>query len=261
VDLEALKDYRNWIHQTAAEVLRSVKSKGGWDIVFPRSKPFPRWASKVRNFFNETPLTLKRLNEAQSKKWRAKEHKYDGQIKEYLALSPHVYEDGSGHHWFQMSAAAAIYHYGEQPEHPTADAIGVTAKTGVVLTAQNYVPVFKLVSPDGTGGSRECIIDNPKVLPVWAQGLLTRNVGKSSIGEVDEWVNVHGRIVDDPVLQGSYNYSETIARGFDAHKLRDMDPHNAHHMFYLNPGSRYSSLTMRRFPSQDNYGRPLADNA
>src|SRR5262249_31915584 len=61
MDLETLKDYRRWIGRSPEEVLRAVKTVGGWGNVF-RTR-LPRWASRIRNYFNETPLALKRVDD------------------------------------------------------------------------------------------------------------------------------------------------------------------------------------------------------
>ena len=57
--LEALKDYRNW--ETVSDVHYSVIRVGGWQNVFPGA--LPRWASRIRQYFNLTPMTLKRLDD------------------------------------------------------------------------------------------------------------------------------------------------------------------------------------------------------
>jgi hypothetical protein len=72
------------------------------------------------------------------------------------ALSGAVYEDALGRSiWFQMSPGGAIYHFGEKIRWPTLRSIEAT------LDGQERAPVFKLVCPDGTGGSREVCIKNP----------------------------------------------------------------------------------------------------
>ena len=55
LDLNALRDYGKWIGQTAWDVYHSVIRVGGWDRVFPG--PLPRWAGRVRQYFNLTPMT------------------------------------------------------------------------------------------------------------------------------------------------------------------------------------------------------------
>ena len=74
MNLNELPDYRNWLHVSPEVVRRSVINVGGWQKVF--SNRLPRWASKVRNYFNETPQTLTLLDKRQSSKELAKAQKY-----------------------------------------------------------------------------------------------------------------------------------------------------------------------------------------
>src|SRR4051794_12591186 len=57
--LDDLKDYGKWIGKSAQDVYIAVLRAGGWKNVFPTD--VPRWASRVRNYFNVTPTTLTRL--------------------------------------------------------------------------------------------------------------------------------------------------------------------------------------------------------
>ena len=74
------------------------------------------------------------------------------------ALSGDVYLDDHGWTWFQMSPGATIYHWGSEVKGPAREAIFTQ------MSGQENVPVFKLVSMDGSGGSREVIISNPGAL-------------------------------------------------------------------------------------------------
>src|SRR4051794_27870032 len=65
MDLKALRDYGNWIGSTASQVYWSVKAVGGWQQVFPGA--LPRWASRVRQYFNLNPMTLTLLDLKDSK--------------------------------------------------------------------------------------------------------------------------------------------------------------------------------------------------
>ena len=56
---EDLTHYRNWVGKSPVEVLRSVVKAGGWHEVFPKHKTFPDWAHSVRNYFNQTPPSLR----------------------------------------------------------------------------------------------------------------------------------------------------------------------------------------------------------
>jgi hypothetical protein len=95
--LEALKDYRNWVGETVSDVHYSVIRVGGWQNVFPGA--LPRWASRIRQYFNLTPMTLKRLDDEESRQHCAKAQTAPraptlrGRIGTKMALSDYVYED------------------------------------------------------------------------------------------------------------------------------------------------------------------------
>jgi hypothetical protein len=67
LDPKALRDYGNWVGKTAWEVYGSVIAVGGWQHVFPGA--LPRWASRVRQYFNLTPMTLKLLDHEKSSRY------------------------------------------------------------------------------------------------------------------------------------------------------------------------------------------------
>jgi hypothetical protein len=275
MDMKALRDYGKWLLHSPQDVIDSVKSVR-WHNVFPSR--VPRWANKVRNYFNINPTWLRLLDKTTSAEWLSKAQKFIRvggppvvkapkpslhpsqpaieKIAEMFAvtkaLSGDVYIGDFNRKWYQMSPGATIYHYGEQPKVPAGEAAWATAKT------QNFVPVFKLVSPDGTDGSLECCITNPVVDWILFNGVAVPMRG-SRIGDVHEVVNVRDRIVDNPLLQGSYNYSETIEMGLAAHELRDVKPHTGEQMLYSNPISLFSTLRERRFRVIDNWGHTLAD--
>jgi hypothetical protein len=271
---DELRQYGKWLQHSPQQVIQSVIGAGGWRSIFHGS--VPTWANKVRNYFNETPKSLRRFGDQLSAKWLKKAQKYLQREETYRlelsvaftvfdalvkakdlsvlmkTLSGDVYIDESKRIWYQMSPGGAIYHYGSQPSSPTVEAIWAHAKS------QAFCPVFKLVSPDGTGGSRECIIDNPVLARVWVNGIIPMDIRSSVIGAEMETVDVSKRIVTDPVLQGSYNYSETIEVGLDEHEERDVKPHVADPSFYVNPFPPSSSLSMRRFPKTDNHRNVIA---
>src|SRR5262249_54478472 len=143
------------------------------------------------------------------------------------ALSGEVYiDDESGqNYWYQMSPGGGIYHYDAWAKDwfPTGAAGWATWK------GQKQIPIFKLVCPDKTGGSRECIITNVTQSvsdnPLEDLGKLTESAlgfYRPDIGAAGERVHVAPRIVGHPVLQGSYNYAETIEEGYAAHKRFDV---------------------------------------
>lgn len=153
-----------------------------------------------------------------------------------------------------MDPGGAIYHYGEKPWWPGGESVWVSTFKG-----QKQVPVFKLVSPDGTGGSRECCITNPFDEPFQMGKIVVPNKGKANIGAVNEEVKVADRMVKDPVKQGSYNYAETVDQGLAAHNRYDVDTDLMTPTFFVDPPDRFSQLLFRRFPENDGQGKPLAD--
>lgn len=289
MNVQQLKNYRNWIGASAQEVYLSVLGAGGWKNVFPNR--LPRWASKVRNYFNVVPTSLERLEDDVAKRVSKQVQRFKfllechevqtfnryhrdyrpnqrGELnpppfrvpagcpatasREVMhtgladsvatksALSGPVYKDDSNRLWYQMAAGSTIYHYGRTPRVPTVEAIYVDKIKG-----QDDTPVFKLISPDNTGGSLEVIIEN--------------NQGQEVIGAAKQKVSVRKNIVRDPAYQGSYNYSETVQVGLAAHEMRDVRPHVAGSFFYVNPTDPFSALASRRFPEKDLQGKLLAD--
>lgn len=58
MDISQLREYKNWINKTPTEIRNAVIAAGGWAQVFPKNIKVPEWASRVRNFFNVTPVSL-----------------------------------------------------------------------------------------------------------------------------------------------------------------------------------------------------------
>ncbi len=174
-------------------------------------------------------------------------------IKETLAqknsLSGHVYLDNNGKAWYQMSAGSTIYHWGDDPESPAAEAAYQNEIMG-----QNDTPVFKLVCPDGTGGSREVIIFNPVV----KDGAYDNRSTYLGVEE-NKYAEVRSITETDPAYQGSYNYSETTRVRLAAHELRDVKTHMPGRFFYVNPPDPYAPLEKRKFPVLDLQQKSLVD--
>jgi hypothetical protein len=169
------------------------------------------------------------------------------------ALSGDVYEDVHGRTiWYQMSPGGAIYHFKEKIKSPKIRAIGA-AHAG-----QEHAPVFKLVCPDGTGGSREVCIENPfnvlRKFKTRIDGEFTKMVGHKTIGAVNEIVNVSKRIEKDSVAQGSYNYAETTEKGLPAHERLDVHTDPMQPGYYVEPHDlfqmQFIELNERRFPEK-----------
>ncbi len=241
LSLSELKNYESWIGRNAIEVRKAAIAVGGWTTVFPWTNPFPAWASRVRNFFNETPTALKLLGwmEGWEAAGRANKIRLSEDFLAANALSGDVYQDQTGRLWYQMQGVGAVHHY-------KGKVTGWKEAKALLLT-QRHVPVFKLISPDGTGGSSEICIHNPQLnRENWNP--VTR--GNLRIGKEGKWVDIKRRLVLDELYRGSYNYSETIIMGFAYHKFMDVTPHKAAYGFYINPPSG-TSLAARRFRQLD----------
>lgn len=227
--VESIQDYRAWVDQSPAEILRRVKQAGGWSAVFP--KAFPFWTHKLRNYFNVEPMSLTRLADAERQLYMASIKKY-GHLGGFVGkrtLSGDVYRDEAGVVWYQMDAGGTIYHWGKDVKRPSAEAAWTHAIRG-----QEGTPVFKLVSPDGTGGSRETIIFNH-----------TREAS-SRIGDVGKPFAVVKKVETAMKYQGSYNFAETAVMGLNEHNRLDVDTHKLDPN-YIDPENRFSTLKGRRF--------------
>jgi hypothetical protein len=65
MNLAQLQQYQCWIDKTPHEIFFAAKMSGGWKTVFPNRLPV--WASKVRNYFNILPTTLRRVPETNAR--------------------------------------------------------------------------------------------------------------------------------------------------------------------------------------------------
>lgn len=287
--MSELRDYTDWIGKTPQCILENVIRLGGWSVVFPSR--LPRWASRVRNYFNVTPSRLTRLPadaekkivkavqrlktelECEEERQRQEAHKWDrtpedrrnfpfgnkpnptpirlpGHCpakpskavadigwKDALALknSLHgaVYKDETGRLWYQMSAGSTIYHYGGTPHEYKAP---IDAAVVNEIKGQKNTPVFKMVSPDGTGGSREIII---------------KNRGTDTLVDAGVSIIIQKLVETHLVYRGSYNYADAMITGFSAHKTLDVKPHVASWDFYVNPTNIYANLDVCKFPEKD----------
>lgn len=288
VDIASLRDYEKWVDQPVAKVLGAAKAAGGWINVFPvhlYPSGLPKWAHRIRNYFNLEPRLLLRLDPITTRAQMAgiksgldnldqkklikfmKKHPFYRSvpevqnwpepppgtpdlsivenIKEDRALSGHAYSDSNGQFWYQMSIGGTIYHWGSDPKIPSLEAFGTT-----VTRSQATVPVFKLVAPDGTGGSCETIVKNPYTQSVEIFGRKYK-IGRFAIGQVGIPELVSDSLISDVWLQGSYNYSETVVVGGAAHDHRDVKTHTRFHndkRIYVNPVNRWTPLSARVFP-------------
>lgn len=255
MDEDMLRDYNNWVGRSPQEIIDHVKKLGGWltgwKAVFPGK--IPLWAHRVRNFFNQEPKSLLRFDPDATHEFMANidrslaalsngSHWGDwGRVAELKALSGHVYMDASRKVWYQMSGGGTIYHWGSNPR------VAPLESAYQLLKGQAGVPIFKLVSPDGTGGSHETIL---------------RNAGHSSrmAKRENHLIYVAHLVNTDYFHQGSYNYSETVDAGYSNHKKHDVEPHEKYpyEEVYINPPDRFAPIASRRFPKTDERGNPLA---
>jgi hypothetical protein len=261
LSLEQLRDYNNWIGVTAQTMLDSAIAAGGWGKVFPDSSivaikrldidyRFPYWAHRVRNYFNDVPGQLKRLP-----KWeayvKARNALREWSIQGALELTDYyAYQDPAGRTWFQTTPGATVYHYRGEA--------GFGKAFWATHDGQAQVPVFKLLSPDGSGGSCELIVHNPPrrqiKIPMWDKTYVER---RWTLGEEGKWIPIGHLLVTDVRYTGSYNYSETFEVGYDAHVVRDVKPHERWPKHYLEPPNL--PLNKRKFPKFDPAGKPIAD--
>jgi len=240
-----LTDPSEWVDQNAQDILQSVKDAGGWKKVFP--KGVPHWLHKIRNYFNLEPKTL-RLVDKQPTDHAMHEIRKHGQIGGLItrfALSGDVYFDEDAETWYQMGAGGSIYHWGGGVTWEAMDAFHTQFFRG-----QEGIPVFKLICPDGTGGSKETIISNPKVSKVFVGGstfgLEYEMQGRTTIGATNKGVLVFDRVETKMEYQGSYNFAETSVVGLDKHKKNDVEPHH-HDAVYIDPPDRFEPLKDRFF--------------
>lgn len=262
---EELGKYTYWLEKgnSPGQILKEVRSVGGWTKVFPNDLPL--WAHRVRNYFNLEPITLTRFTDGSgplmadmANKLKRNANGVKEEVMKFFTLSGDVYRDNFGRIWYQMGSGAAIYHYGSDPKWEAGEAIFVQGK------GQKFTPVFKLISPDNfTGGSSETIIQNRQVSKLGNLGPLTAlPSGESNIGNEGVLEFVATAIIQDPWLQGSYNYSETAEVGNAAHNRHDVLPHKKYKFpgVYLNViFGRHAKLESRRFPERDSQGNLLAN--
>lgn len=246
MNINELQQYKEWIGKSPVYIRKAVIDAGGWARVFPMSREFPEWGSRVRNFFNVTPVTLELLSSAkgghQMSQIKNRIYYYEiwkrtplqDQVKEVRALNGDVYVDENGRPWFEMDKLGAIYHIPGE--------MNLKKMKTVYYAKYSQMPVFKYISPDDTGGSLEVCVFN-------------RNRA-STFGRVGEVVQVSPWLIRNEVYRGSYNYAETVVRGIKEHEYRDVTPHKEKKGFYVNP-PLYSSFADRRFPANDDDGKPL----
>jgi hypothetical protein len=234
-----LKRYDYWIGKSAWEIKQSVGcTVNGWAFVFPEGGTFPAWANKVRNYFNEIPRELAVVGQ-QSAKTIADRLPTPGILSNFALPDgddyPFVFVDKKGNHWFLMKPGGGVYHQGDGSP-------GFWDKVGAQFTDQNET-VFKLVSPDGIGGSSEVIVKNPQK----KNNLGNTDLDKWKKNIQSSWFSIVSDIDFSDNTRGTYNYAETLTKGFTAHDYRDIKPHENMIGTYMS-SVRLSPLESRIFP-------------
>jgi len=291
VNVNDLRNYSNWVGQQADVIYNQVCSAGGWQAVFPGK--LPRWASKVRNYFNIVPKELTQATEKEATAFLKYTQKFKFQLECYEAQSankrdPANYKrnpDGSYPKpvWdvpkgCPVEASHDVKHTG------LIDSIGVkNALTKHVYRDENgrlwfqmaagstiyhwgapvnpltaiFEAIFvdKVRKQDGTPAFK---LVNPDPRVGGSNEVVIRNNGQSVVGAIKQTIDIRPMLVKDPVNQGSYNYAETATVGLDAHGRLDVKPHSGGWDFYVNPPDPHSALSSRKFPPNDVNGNPLA---
>lgn len=292
MNVNELRNYNNWVGQRADVIYNNVRALGGWEIVFPGK--LPRWASKVRNYFNIVPRELTQATEIEAKAFLKYAQKFKFELECHEAQSanrrdPANYRrnpDGSYPKpvWdvpkgCPTEASHAVKHTG------LIDSVGVkNALTKYVYKDENgrlwfqmaagstiyhwgapvnpLTAIFEAIFVDkvrGQDGTPAFKLINPDPGVGGSNEVILRNANRASvIGGVKKTVDIRSMLVKDPVNQGSYNYAETVRVGLAAHERLDVKPHSRGWDFYVNPSDPYSALSIRKFPAEDVNGNLLA---
>lgn len=246
-------DYETWVGKSAGDVLTLVKSKNGWAEVYPEGVEVPMWLSRVRNFFNQRPRTIKRLGQAEAQHIAMSEQSGAALGSKmgpfgYFAQAVAVYKDEAGRGWFQTPPAGTIFHSYGEPGY------GKMARN--TIGGQSVTETFKLLRFDGTGGSSELILRNTAA---WLahnnkgnviSRMIDRNAhggGRDFAGKTGEIVRTQGMSIVDERYAASYNFGDFYCASDATHKRFDVKTHSIQRGFYLNV-NQYTPLAHRFFP-------------
>lgn len=243
-----LQDSVDWVGRNAKEILDSVRNADGWEKVFPNG--IPTWLHKLRNYFNVEPKTLRLMDKSVTDHWMRKirSHGQIGGLITRFALTGDVYFDEEVEVWYQMGAGGSIYHWGDKPGI-FGYLSGLDAFHTQIFRRQKGIPIFKLICPDETGGSRETIVSNPVIRierTIGPYGLEDRHHRSSKIGKMNKAVLVIDRVETKMEYQGSYNFAETSVKGLDKHEKYDVETHKKDSV-YIDPPDRFEPLEKRVF--------------
>lgn len=286
--LDQLRNYGYWLPKSPQQVLLAVMAAGGWKIVFPDK--LPRWASRVRNYFNVTPKSLQRLPADAAKRAVKQVQLFVGHLE---CHAMQTYNDRA--RWSQKPNPNGkldpppLKVPANCPATASKDVkqIGMTDEIGTRLALEgevykdegnrlwyqmaagstifHYGSKVKVKSAEAVGAA----IQGQNGVPVFkmvnpdntggSNEIIFTNAGYDMIGKVGQEFATDPMLVKTPEHQGSYNFAETIREGFIGHDKLDIKPHSDREGFYLNPDDRFCPLSMRTFPRVDERGRALAD--
>ncbi len=292
--LAQLKKYENWIGKNAQNVYAGVLAAGGWKMVFPDS--LPKWASRVRNFFNLTPQSLERLTGEAADKARKPVERFKFLLKcyDYEAFNrskrdykpnpwgtrnpdplrppegcpTHVGRDVTQTPWYDEIAIRRALEGGVYKDQTGRQWFQMDAGSTIYHWGDQPVVAFAEAIYTSARGQEDIPVF--KLISLDNTGgsvecIVTNPQQSKSIAKPNQTVVLAGgRVVTHLINQGSYNFSETIYMGRAAHELRDVKPHVASADFYLNPLDPLSNLGLRKFPANDRpdkAGKPLATQA
>jgi hypothetical protein len=75
MELKDLRNYGEWIGKSPFEIRSAVSQYNGWTTVF--ASGLPRWAHRLRNYFNESPRELLRLDTTIAERLSRKAKKFE----------------------------------------------------------------------------------------------------------------------------------------------------------------------------------------
>lgn len=292
MNIEDLRKYSNWIGERADVIHSHVRAFGGWENVFPGS--LPRWASKVRNFFNIVPASLTQVTETEAKAFLKYTQKFKFELECHEVQSANKRDPANYKRNPDGSLPKPIW---DVPAGCPTDASHAVKHTGLIdsiavksaLTKHVYrdengrlwfqmaagstihhwgapvnplTAVFEAIFVDKIRGQDDTPafkLVNPDPAVRGSNEVLIRNPnGYGVVGAVKQKIDIRSIMVKDSVNQGSYNYAETTQVGLAAHERLDVKPHSGGWDFYVNPADPFSALNERTFPPNDVRGKPLA---
>ena len=291
MNLNDLRNYRNWVGLSARVLHEEVIRVGGWTFVFPTK--VPRWASRVRNFFNVTPSTLTRLPAEAEKRIAAAAQRFKFELECQENQYYNRYDKAARRPDPAGRVSLAYKVSAHCPAKPSQAVLDTGRLDRIAINRALHGAVYKdeagrlwfQMSAGSTiyhyGGApfvapADAVVvneikgqnDTPvfKMISLDGTGgsceVIIKNRGSDTLVPAGVTIHVRNLVETHEVYQGSYNFSETIQMGLAAHQLRDVKPHVGAWDFYVNPAHRYWTLDQRTFPDKDPRkpkDKPLAD--